>query len=240
MTSKSEFLSIPKIHIERNDCFAFLEGVKEESIDLILIDPPYEISRKTGFQSVVNGVERFGVSMDFGNWDHEKLDLETIIPSFYRVLKKGGTAIIFYDLWKITPLSEALKQSGFKQLRFLEWLKTNPVPLNSKVNYLTNAREIAISAVKGGRPKFHSSYDNGIYEFPIYQGKERSHPTQKPVKLFEALIEKHSDPGDTVLDCFLGSGTTAVACKRTGRNFTGCELDETYCKNAIKRVDSLK
>ncbi len=240
MSSKSETRFCPKIHIERNDCFTFLEKIESESVDLILIDPPYEISRKTGFQSVVNGVERFSVSMDFGRWDHEKLDLEMIIPAFYRVLKKGGTAIIFYDLWKITPLSEALRRFKFKQLRFLEWLKTNPVPLNSRVNYLTNAREIAISAVKGGKPKFHSNYDNGVYEYPIYQGRERTHPTQKPVKLFEALIEKHSDPGDTVLDCFLGSGTTAIACKKTGRNFIGCELDETYCQNAIERVDSLK
>ncbi len=240
MTSKSDTRATTQIRIEHADCFRFLETIEDESIDLILIDPPYEISKETGFHAVVNGVARFGVSMDFGSWDHQNLDLGLLIPSFHRVLKRGGTVIIFYDLWKITPLAEALQKSDFRQLRFLEWLKTNPVPLNSRVNYLTNAREIAISAVKGGKPKFHSSYDNGVYEYPIYQGKERTHPTQKPLKLFEALIEKHSDIGDTVLDCFLGSGTTAVACKRTGRRFVGCELDETYYKNALQRVDAIQ
>ena len=91
-----------------------------------------------------------------------------------------------------------LSENKFKQLRFIEWIKTNPVPVNSKINYLTNSREVAISAVKGGKPTFHSEYDNGIYREAIYQGKkkkigsktykERCHPTQKSLNLFESLI----------------------------------------------------
>ena len=61
----------------------------------------------------------------------------------------------------------------FKQVRFIEWIKTNPQPRNSNVNYLTNCREVAVSAVKGGKPTFNSKYDKGIYEYPLYTGKDR-------------------------------------------------------------------
>jgi len=110
----------------------------------------------------------------------------------------------------------------------IEWIKTNPQPRNSKVNYLTNCREIALIGVKDGSPTFHSSYDNGIYSFPLQGGKNRFHPTQKSLPLFEALIQKHSNEGDVVLDTFLGGGTTAFACKNTNRKFRGCEISKEY------------
>ena len=100
--------------------------------------------------------------------------------------------------------------------------------MNQSANYLTNCREVALLGVKGGKPTFHSKYDKGIYEFPIQSGKSRTHPTQKSLPLFEALIKKHSNGGDLVVDPFLGGGTTAFACKNTGRRFVGCEIDEKY------------
>ena len=124
----------------------------------------------------------------------------------------------------------------FKQLRFIEWIKQNPVPLNSKINYLTNAREIAITAVKGNRPTFHSEYDFGQYLFPICHEKGRFHPTQKPVELFKELICKHSNSGDTILDFFSGSATTAVAAIETGRNFKGCEINNIYFEKSVDRL----
>jgi site-specific DNA-methyltransferase (adenine-specific) len=124
-----------------------------------------------------------------------------------------------------------MEKHKFKQLRFVEWIKTNPQPINSRVNYLTNSREIALLGVKKGKPTFNGEYDNGIYQFPIQGGKKRFHPTQKSIKLFEELIKKHSNEGDLVVDTFLGGGTTAIACKSTGRRFIGSELDEKYFKN---------
>ena len=133
-----------------------------------------------------------------------------------------------------------LLHNKFKQLRFIEWIKTNPVPINSKINYLTNSREIALTAVKVGKPTFHSQYDNGIYEYPIQGGKRRTHPTQKNLKLFEHLIKKHSNEGDIILDCFLGSGTTAIAAYNTERNFVGCELNKEYYQKSIKWLEDKK
>jgi len=169
----------------------------------------------------------------YGEWD-EKFTMETLedfMKLYYKKLRDGGTCIIFFDLWKLSHLKELMEKYKFKQLRFIEWIKTNPQPINSRVNYLTNSREIALLGVKKGKPTFNGEYDKGIYEFPIQGGKKRFHPTQKSIKLFEELIKKHSNEGDVIVDTFLGGGTTAIACKETGRKFIGSELDESYFKS---------
>ena len=181
---------------------------------------------------------KYAVQTDFGDWD-ANFDLETLdkfVKEFYRVLRKGGTAIIFFDIWKLSDLKSIYESAKFKQLRFMEWVKTNPQPRNSSVNYLTNCREVAVSAVKGSKPTFNSRYDNGIYEYPLYSGRDRFHPTQKSLVLFEDLVKKHTNPGDLILDPFLGSGTTALAAKRHDRSFIGCELDKTFFEKTIDRL----
>lgn len=228
--------------LEHKDAKEWLPSVESKSIDLVLIDPPYEISRETGFskgEETGRDTDRFRVSMDFGSWDNNFTGLKEIIVECYRTLKDGGTMICFYDLWKIETLRSYFEAAKFKQIRLIEWIKTNPVPLNSKLNYLTNAREIAVVGVKRGKPTFHSEYDKGIYEYPICHDRNRFHPTQKPVELIKNLILKHSNEGDTVLDCFSGSGTTAVAAVMTNRNFVGCEISKEYHTKSIQRLKDL-
>lgn len=282
----------------------FLSEIPDNSIDLILTDPPYITSRTTGMDKWVDHIakqneegskdikteeewwayksldgwldwfqasgitqiddevtkkkilpkmekmkkdylkygsiygKKFAVTTDYGEWDSqftmEKLQL--FMKHFYRVLRKGGSCIVFFDIWKLSYLKEMMEEEKFKQLRFIEWIKTNPQPINSSRNYLTNCREIALSAVKVGSSTFNSKYDNAIYEFPLQGGKDRFHPTQKSLKLFRALIEKHSNEGDIVLDPFSGSGTTAVACKNLGRRFVGSEISEDFFKKSIDRI----
>jgi len=228
--------------LHNESCFKFLPTVKSNSIDLVLIDPPYEVSRDTNFQSgeaTGRDVDRFRVSMDFGSWDSNFTGLDIVIKECYRILKDHGTLVCFYDLWKITTLKDYFEAAKFKQVRFIEWLKTNPVPINSKVNYLTNAREIAVTGVKKSKPTFHSQYDTGIYRYPICHDKDRFHPTQKPVELLQALIEKHSNEGETVLDCFAGSGSTGVAALLCNRKFIGCEISPDYYKKAKARIEAV-
>ena len=226
--------------IECSDYRDFLQSLDRNSVDLVLTDPPYAVSRKTGFSSFKNGVPRFAVSMDFGEWDHEQIDLDALAQETYRVLRRGGTAIVWYDMWKIGKLYDALADAGFKMLRLIVWNKTNPVPLNSKCIYLSNSREMAVVAVKGGSPTFNSHYDSGDYSYPIPRhGGKRIHPTQKPLDLFRELIRKHSSPGDLVIDPFLGSGTTAVAALQEDRQFAGCDIDESYTQAAKSRMRQL-
>ena len=178
--------------------------------------------------------------MEFGRWDTCEIDTEGLARNMYRVLKSSGTAIVFYDLWKFNHLAQVMKKAGFKQLRLILWEKTNPVPLNSKRNYLTNSREVAVLGVKGGKPTFNSEYDNGVYKYPIPNNGKRYHPTQKPLALMIDLIEKHSRQGQLVIDPFCGSGTTAVAAVRAGRRFAGCDTDSNYIKTARQRVEDEK
>jgi site-specific DNA-methyltransferase (adenine-specific) len=190
-----------------------------------------ELKKKENYMKFGNIYgKKYSVQTEYGDWDTtftiEQLDV--FIGEYYKKLRKGGTIIFFFDIWKISLLKDLLEKHTFRQIRFIEWIKTNPQPLNSKINYLTNCREIALLGVKGGKPTFNSKYDNGIYRFPLQGGKNRFHPTQKSLLLFEDLIKKHSYPGDTILDTFLGSGTTAIASKNTHRHFKGCEISQEY------------
>ena len=262
------------MNIQNRDGLDLLTDIENNSIDLVLVDPPYITSRKTGMNKMYETAKKvdasggllmtkteeewetyklkkkitndkkknnyikygsiygkkYAVKTDYGDWDKNFTMeiLEKFIKEFYKKLRKGGTCIIFFDLWKITLLKELMEKYKFKQIRFIEWIKTNPQPLNSSRNYLTNCREIALLGVKSGKPTFNSKYDNAIYKFPLQGGKNRFHPTQKSLKLFEELIKKHSNEGDTVLDTFLGSGTTAVACSNTNRKCIGTELEKKY------------
>lgn len=259
------------------------DRVPNNSIDLILTDPPYIISHETGMNTHFNAVKKneeegaafmkteqewelyktnnsietdekkdnymkygtiygkkYCVKTDYGVWDAD-FTIETLdmfIKQYYKKLKRGGTLILFFDIWKITLLKEIMEKHRFKQIRFIEWIKTNPQPLNSKTNYLTNCREIALLGVKGGKPVFNSKYDNGIYHFPLQGGRVRFHPTQKSIALFEELIKKHSNEGDTVMDTFLGGGTTALASIATNRRFIGCEVDESYYIKSKEIIDA--
>ena len=224
-----------------------LSTIENNSVDLVLTDPPYIISRKSGMQSYKNSLEKGGkvdekfgkkyaITTEFGEWDSSFTidDLEKAINEFYRILRPGGSCIIFFDVWKIESLTNLL--SKFSKHRFVEWIKTNPMPVNQYATYLSNAREIAISCVKGGKATFNSKYDNGIYDYPIYGGKDRFHPTQKSLPMFEELIKKHSNKGDTVVDPYAGSGTTAVAAINTNRIYVCCEPDEEYFEKGEERV----
>jgi site-specific DNA-methyltransferase (adenine-specific) len=269
------------IEIKNIDGLEYLSTIPDGSIDLILTDPPYIISKETGMNAHYNKVKhneehniefvkteeewvkyktennildddkkdnyikygtiygkKYCVKTDYGVWDSEFTMeiLEKFISEYYKKLKSGGTIIIFFDLWKISFLKEIMEKYKFKQIRFIEWIKTNPQPLNSSVNYLTNCREIALLGIKGAKPTFNSKYDNGIYMFPLQGGKNRFHPTQKSLSLFEELITKHSNENDVVLDTFLGGGTTALACKNTKRKFKGCEISTEYFDKVMQLI----
>jgi len=220
------------------DCYELLKTIKSSSIDLILTDPPYNISRSSNFTKNSDNKKFNNISIDFGDWDQSEIDLDNLFNEFKRVLRKGGTLIIFYDVWKSQNIKYFADKNGFKQPRVCQWVKTNPVPINSKKNYLSNAIEFFFTFVKGGNSTFNSSYDRGIYNYPICHGNERtSHPTQKPLGLIKSIIEKHSKSGDIILDPFGGSGTTGIACLELSRRFILFEKDQTYFELSKDRIE---
>jgi len=267
------------VEILNTDGLTYLRTITDETIDLVLTDPPYIISHDTGmdkhYESVKyneeNNIEfvkteeewtlfknenktvsdssknnymkygsiygkKYCVKTNYGDWDKDfTMDiLEQFVKEYYSKLRNGGTIIMFFDVWKITLLKGLFEKYKFKQIRLIEWVKTNPQPINSKINYLSNCREFALLGVKKSKPTFNSSYDNAIYNFPLQGGKTRFHPTQKSLPLFEELIKKHSNEGDVVLDTFLGGGTTLFASLNTNRKFKGCEISEEYYEKICK------
>lgn len=230
------------INLFQGDCLEVMKGIPDGSVDLILTDPPYNISRDSCFLRGKNPAKKgdvFLIKHDFGEWDRKPLDLNILFNEFNRILKRGGTLLIFYDIWKLQDLKTAAENFKFKQPRVCCWVKNNPVPLNSDKNYLSNACEYFVTFVKLGKGVFNSKYDNGLYKYPICHGKERTeHPTQKPLTLISELLLKHSNKNDVILDMFMGSGTTGVACKNLNRKFCGIELDETYFKIAKERIEN--
>jgi site-specific DNA-methyltransferase (adenine-specific) len=225
------------------DCFHHIRNIDSDTIDLILIDPPYLISRDSNFRKSSDKTsdslkKKYDISIDFGDWDKDKLDWDILFSEYYRILKPSGTLIIFYDSWKSNELKFLSEKYKFKQPRIGMWIKKNPVPINSKINYLSNAVEYFYTFVKKSKPIFNSSYDNGIYSYPICHGKERyQHPTQKPLQLISELIKKHSNEGDMVLDTFAGTFTVGHACDELNRRWICIEKDETYFNIGLRRIN---
>ena len=228
--------------IINGDCFDELKKMADKSVDLILTDPPYFISKPSNFKIINDNTpeecaKKFNYTVDFGDWDKGELDWDILFNEYYRVLKKGGSLIIFYDIWKSSEMKKYAELNKFKQPRIGYWVKTNPVPINSKSNYLSNAIETFFTFVKAGKPTFKSRYDNGIYSYPICHGKERlKHPTQKPLSLMKDLVEKHSNEGDLILDSFAGTGTTGKACEELNRKYIMVEENEGYYNMMKKRL----
>lgn len=228
------------------DCLSELIKIDSNIVDLIVIDPPYIISRDSNFKKVSSSTTKemctkYDISIDFGDWDKVNLEWNLLFNQYERVLKKGGTIIIFYDIWKSNELKLAADSVGLKQPRVCVWNKTNPVPVNSSINYLSNASEYFFTFVKGGKPTFNSKYDNGVYNYPICHGRERyKHPTQKPLSLITELIKKHSNPGDLVLDSFAGTGTTGHASQLLDRKFILIEKEKEYIDIIHERLGKIK
>ncbi|MEX6701979.1 site-specific DNA-methyltransferase [Peribacillus frigoritolerans] len=224
-----------ELKLINGDVFNEIKKIDSNSVHLICTDPPYFISRKTNFKSGGGDQKKYGsISMEFGKWDLEENSLNwfSLLQEFKRVLVPGGTMVIFYDIFKMSDISIVAEKLKLKQKRIGFWEKTNPVPINAKVNYLSNSRECFISYTKGTKRTFNSYYDRAYYEAPIVSGKVRFQPCQKPVPVLEKIIATHTNKGETVLDCFMGSGSTGQAAINLNRNFIGFELDNTYFTKA--------
>ena len=113
------------------------------------------------------------------------------------------------------------------------WIKTNPTPLNGQYNWLS-AIEILVIARKK-KSTFNRFCAKPVWEYPVCYKKV--HPTQKPIKLITELVESSTNENDVILDPFMGSGTTGVACVNTDRKFIGIEIEQEYFDIAVRRIE---
>lgn len=210
-------------------------------VDHIITDPPYNISQKNNF-STMSTAKRHGV--DFGKWDKD-FDLYSWIKQYCQILKPGGSFIVFSSYRNISYIIDTIESDDKMSVKdVIKWIKTNPMPRNVDRRYVQDT-EFAIWAVKKGAPWIFNKpksmpYIRAEIHTPVVSGKERTkHPTQKSLKLMENIIKIHTNEKQTILDPFMGSGTTGVAALKLNRDFIGIEIDQEYFEISRQRLSCI-
>jgi DNA modification methylase len=204
--------------VTQGDCVEVMKGLPAGSVDLILTDPPY----------LVKYQDRSGRSV---RNDDNTAWLEPAFAQMGRVLKDGGACLSFYAWNKIEFFMAAWRKAGLRPVGHIVFPKTYA----SAARFTEYRHEQAYLLVKGNAaPPARPPPDVIPW---VYTGN-RLHPTQKPVAIFNPIIEAFTRPGDTVLDPFCGSGSSLVAARDLGRHFIGIELDETHHGTAYWRLKS--
>lgn len=241
-------------HLYAGDCRALLSQVRKcrdaGVFDMIFADPPYFLSN--------GGITCKGgrmVSVDKGQWDRSAgpaRDHEfnkAWLRACQLSLKPNGTLWVSGTGHIIHSVGYAMQELGFKMLNDITWEKPNPPP-NLSCRYFTHSTETIIWAAKSARARHTFNYDamrrqNGgkqmksVWQIAPPESWEKGlgkHPTQKPIRLLTRIVEASTVRGDLVLDPFMGSGTTGVACALAGRRFVGIDADPRFVDLAIRRI----
>ena len=216
-----------------DDCLNIMKQIENESIDLIVTDPPYLIKYKTN--------RRKNKDHDFCseilNDDNEQLIID-YIRECYRILKNNTAMYMFCNCDKVDFFKQELENAGFKIKNMIIWVKNNWTAGDLKAQF--GKQYEIIFLVNKGRKCFNGKRITDIWMFDRISGKKQLHQNQKPVDLLKQCILKHSDENDIIFDGFMGSGSTGVACIETGRKFIGVELDKKYFEIAKERIENLK
>ncbi|MCD8040040.1 MAG: DNA (cytosine-5-)-methyltransferase [Clostridia bacterium] len=212
---------------------------KNKTVDAIITDPPYNISKENNFNTLAS--PRKGI--DFGYWDNN-FNVCGWIKDYVKLLKPDGSIIIFCSYLYISYIIDELKKNGIDVKDVLIWKKSNPMPRNINRRYVQDM-EFAIWGVKAkakwtfNKPD-DKPYLRSIFETPVVSGKEKTgHPTQKSLDLMEQIINIHTNENDWIIDPFMGSGTTGLAAIKNKRNFIGIEVNPEYYESALSRFSSL-
>lgn len=225
--------------IDNVDCLEGLQDLPDKSVDLVITDPPYFINM--GHAGDKKNAKRAGLDHNrtFNDLAIAKPFYMQLFKEFGRVLKDDGSFYIFTD-WRgyafYYPICVA---AGLPVRNMIVWDKKS-----GPGSYYSFAHELIIFGTYANKLR-NPGGTNVWREKSFSSGAkatngEKVHPTQKPVELIEKAILDSTEPGAIVLDTFMGSSTTAVACIRTGRNYIGFEIDEGYHAIALERVEAEK
>lgn len=235
-----------KIELYNNDCIEAMKKIDDDIIDLIVTDPPYNLgnfmkNRDTNLSKMRDNF--FGSAgwddMEFADWEQS---MDDFFKSAARVMKKGGSMIVFMAIIKVETIIRLAEKHGFYYKTTGIWHKTNPMPRNMNLHFVNSTEAWVYFTYKkrtgtfnNGGAMFHDFIETSVT--PNGERKYGKHPTQKPESLIQHFVEILSNPNDWVLDPFMGSGTTGVVAKHTDRNFIGVELDKNYYEMAKLRIE---
>lgn len=228
---------VKKNTIYNDDAYSFIKKIDSNSVDLVVIDPPYKLSKGSGTKGYISK-QKHKQSEELNTLRlDEGMDLE-ILDEFMRIMKKVNIYIWcnkaqIYDYLKFFV--------GIHKCSFdiLVWIKTNPIPTHGR-NYM-NDKEFCLYFRKG--ITLQTTYQSGkTYWLTPTNVKDKrmyDHPTIKPLHIIETLIQNSSKENDLVLDCFLGSGTTVVAAKKLNRSYIGIEWNKKYYDTCMERIEQI-
>lgn len=211
------------IKLYNDDCLNIMKQFDDKSIELCVTDIPYgEVNRKS------NGLR----NLDKHKADEITFQLSDFLSELNRII--FGSIYIFCGTEQVSEIRKTLIEYGFST-RLIIWEKTNPSPMNGQYIWLSGVECCVYGKRKGA--VFNGHCNNTVLRFPC--GRNKLHPTQKPLDLIKQLIEFSSNSGGLVLDPCMGSGTTGIACKELDRDFIGIELDKEYFEIAKNRIEGL-
>ena len=216
--------------IYNEDCLEGMKRIPDKSIDLIVTDPPYLIN----YTRHVKG-HRF--SKPILNDNNNKQLIIDYIKECYRVMK-DNTAMYMFASHKTVDIFKQELEKYFNVKNIIIWDKQRQGMGDTSTVF--GFQYELIFFVSKGQPKINGKRLSDIWSFPKIVGKQQMHQNQKPIELITQCILKHSGEDDIILDGFIGSGTTAIACLNTNRNFIGFELDKEYFDMANERINKHK
>ena len=216
------------------DCLTIMPTLGR--FDACICDPPYSVSVAGSQNKSRKGTRNLDFFAGDDDW---KAMTETVGQAINLVAQREPrNVVVWCGHRQIGRIVGDLEAAGYST-RLLCWTKACPPPAAPGSGF-TSAFEQAVYAFRAGRQWNGGQYTHNVFQADSYrfgQPGKVAHPTQKPLSLIEWNVRLLTDEGDTVLDCFMGSGTTLVACQRMGRHGTGIELDEEYWRIACERVD---
>lgn len=221
------------IDLRCGDCLEVMKDIPDKSIDLIVTDPPYQI--ETSGAGIYKQEDKQYVKQLNGMKDGFS---EEVLNELCRVMKKINI-YIWCSQKQILPLLEYFVKQKKCNWNLFTWHKTNPVPACGN-KYLTDTEFCLFFREKGVKVggNFASKFTYKVTPLNQKDKKLYGHPTIKPLDIIENFIINSSNEGDLVLDTFLGSGTTGVACKKLNRNFIGIEIENKYIEIAKERIEN--
>lgn len=221
------------IDLRQGDCLEVMKDIPNKSIDLVVTDPPYRtISGGNKSEKWKSGYASSVLYKNDGKiFEHNDIEHYDWLKECYRVLKNDSHIYIMTNLLNLFTLKEIAENVGFKLHNLLVWEKNT---CNANRWYMKNC-EYVLFMRKGKAKSINNASSKTVHKYNNIVGN-KLHPTEKPIELMELYIENSSNENDMVLDPFMGSGSTGVACKNLNRNFIGIELDENYFKIACERI----
>lgn len=210
----------------QGDCLELMKQIPDGSVDMVLTDPPYGMKYQSNRRTATDKFNKIAKDDDLC-W------IGDFCAEMRRVMKNNSAAYVFCSWHKVDVFKAALERN-FKIKNLLVWVKNNHGSGDLTGAY--GPKHEFVFFVHKGRCLLRDGRRPDVLEFSKVSGSKMVHPTEKPVALIERLIKDASDEGDTILDPFMGSGTTGVAAKSLNRDFIGIELDEGYFNIAKDRI----